>query len=147
VAQGPFLLYRAALLALARGQVNLETVPVKAMLVGQSYTPNLDGHTALTDVTGEVSTAGGYARVPLTGPTVTAISRGFAFGADTIDFGGNITVTGAKRLVLYLDSPSLADKPPLAVMDLETDAPAGVSVAAGSFRVQLAGPILTVAGV
>lgn len=145
MAQGPFLLYRAALLALARGLVDLETVPVKAMLVGPSYTPNLDGHTALTDVTGEVSTGGGYARVALTGQTVTAISRGFAFGADTIDFGGNITVTGAKRLVLYLDSPTLADKPPLAVMDLETDAPAGVAVTAGSFRVQLASAILTIA--
>jgi hypothetical protein len=131
------------MVALLQGQVNLATVPLKAMLVGPSYTPDLDGHDALADITGEVSATGGYARAALTGQTVTAITRGVSFGADTIDFGANLTIAGAKRLVIIIDSGALTDKPPLAVMDLETDNPSGLSVAAGSFRVQLPAAIFT----
>lgn len=143
MAQGVFQVYRAAMVALMQGAVNLATVPLKAMLVGPTYTPDLDGHGALADITGEVSATGGYTRVALTGQTVTPITRGVSFGAATIDFGATLTIAGAKRLVIFIDSPSLADKPPVAVMDLETDAPAGLSVTAGSFRVQLPSAILT----
>lgn len=57
------IIYSSFLDDLAHGNIDLDTVPVKAMLVSSSYTENKDTHTRRSDVTGEVSgtgyTAGG----------------------------------------------------------------------------------------
>lgn len=57
------IIYTSFLDDLAHGNIDLDTVPVKAMLVASSYTESKDTHTKRSDVTGEVSgtgyTAGG----------------------------------------------------------------------------------------
>lgn len=57
------IIYSSFLDDLAHGNIDLDTVTVKAMLVASSYTESKDTHTKRSDVTGEISgtgyTAGG----------------------------------------------------------------------------------------
>lgn len=84
------IIYSSFLDDLAHGNIDLDTVTVKAMLVSSSYTENKDTHTRRSDVTGEVSGTG--------------YTAGGATSAVTI-----AKDTAADRIVITLGAVSWAD--------------------------------------
>lgn len=58
--------YGQALLAMGTGAFNLPTDPLNILLTNSTYTPNIDTHTYVSDLTGEI-TGTGYSRLALTG--------------------------------------------------------------------------------
>lgn len=105
--------YGLALLALGRGDINLDNDTFKVMLTTSGYVPNYDTDEWLTDVTDEITgtgyTAGGET---LTGLTWTydvsdPANKRCVLGANSILWSG-ATWTGARRLVVYKDESGVA---------------------------------------
>lgn len=121
-----------------KGLLNLTTDTIHCMLVTSAYTPNIDTHVNVSNITNEVSgtgyTAGGKA---LTGKTVTVNNTTdlAVFDADDVTWGtSTITARGA---VLY----KLTTGELIAYFDFGTDKVSSV----GDFTVQWnAGGILTI---
>ena len=100
---------------LLNGTFNLTSDTVKVALVASSYTPNIDSHTAYSDLTNEVSGTGYSAGgATLGSQTVTQDNtndRGVFDGADTSWTTSTITAraavlydsTASKLLICYVD--------------------------------------------
>lgn len=118
---------------IANGSINLATDAVKIMLVGSTYTPNIDTHAKRSDVTNEVSgagyTAGGVALVNKAVTMNTTSDKG-VFDADDITLS-NATIT-ARGAVLYKarGGASSADEL-IAYLDFGAD----ITSTAGNFNI------------
>jgi hypothetical protein len=102
------------LLALQK-KVDLSSDVIKLMLVTSSYVFNQDTHVYKSDVTGEVSSGGGYVTggSSLSNQTLTYISGSnlVKFDADDITYpSSTISAAGA---VIYDDTPALDSAKPL----------------------------------
>lgn len=106
-------LYGGFTLAAVKGEFDLDTDTVKALLVDATYVFNPDTHDYLDDITGEIVgtgyTAGG---VPLTNFTFTkdTANNKITFDADDVSFG-TVTITGAAGIVLYVSKGTAAASP------------------------------------
>lgn len=63
--------YNKALNSLAAAGINLGSADVRCMLVQSSYTPDVDAHEFVADISASEVTVGGYGRVTCTGETLT----------------------------------------------------------------------------
>lgn len=100
--------------------VNLQTGDVTALLTSSSYTPDQDVHDYLDDVTNELS-GGGYARVDLTGETVSydAATNKMSFTGSAFSFSG---ITGtARHCVIFVDTGTPATSPLVMVISSDVD--------------------------
>ncbi len=122
------VLYHGAAKDLARGALDLERVPLKMMLAGPEYEPDLERHESFADVRdSEIPASGGYraggTRLtrdsdnyirPVRWKDMTAdIRYGIWFRADTgalvmyLDFGPQRIERGGFQVGLPADDPSL----------------------------------------
>jgi len=121
------------------GQIDIDTVTVKCMLVTATYTPNQNTHDFKDDVTNEVTgtnyTAGGNTVASV---TVTVDGAGLVTvdGADPAAWAESGTgFTNARRAVLYRDSGVAATSELIAYSD---DFGADKGNVGSSFQIQLA---------
>lgn len=115
-------------LRLVKGDVDLDTATVKALLVGSGYTFNADTHDFLDDITGEVTgtgyTAGG---VTLTGVTTTYDAATNRVKVDAADAAfGTVTLTGVTGLVTYVSTGTPATSPLMSYHSFASQSPNAV---------------------
>ncbi len=109
-------LYGPALQSLFNAEVDYDTHTIKVLLVDDSYTPNIDTHRYLSDVTGQVTgtgyTAGG---ATLTAKTATYDAPTNTLRLDAADVEWADATIEAYGAVIYDDTPSTAATKPLLV--------------------------------
>lgn len=119
---------------LGSGALDLSTGNIRCLLVTSAYTPNIDTHNWLSDITNEV-TGSGYARQTLTYAGVTRYALDTAtdrarFKSDNVEFtasGGSIT---ARRAIFFKDT-GVAGTSPLLFSVLMDNTPADTIAADG----------------
>lgn len=125
--------YNSFKTALQKGAVNLETDSIKCMLVSSAYTPNIDTHNFLSDVTGEVTgtgyTAGGQA---LATKSVTEDATNDLAKFDAADVTWAASTITARGAILYKDTGVATSSQLIAYFDFGTDQ----SSSNGDFTVQ-----------
>ncbi len=127
-------IYNNARVLAGTGALDLSTGNIRCLLVTSTYTPNLDTHNWLSDITNEV-TGNGYARQTLTYGTVTrfaldTVTDRARFKSDNVEFtasGGSIT---ARRAIFFKDT-GVAGTSPLLFSVLIDNTPADVIAADG----------------
>lgn len=102
MAASAFTFYGEAIERMAKGEIDWDGHTFKAILCTSSYTPDTDTHDDLADITNELS-GGDYARVTLSGITVTRSTTTITVDCDNISFGNPVTLT-AKYLIVYDDT-------------------------------------------
>lgn len=102
MAMGTMDVYDATLEAAFKGTLgDLTSIGVAAALLGSGHTVDLDTHATWSDVSAdELSTAGDYDSVALSGKAVTQITGGIKFDSNDITYGDPVTIEDAKYLVL-----------------------------------------------
>lgn len=104
---------------LAQGEVDLANDTLKVLLVDDSYTPDLDAHQYLDDITGEI-TGSGYTAG---GATLASVTVTYNAGTDTLkidaaDVSWDPSTISAYAAILYDDTPVTdATKPLLGIVD------------------------------
>jgi hypothetical protein len=118
----------------ATGALDLSSGNIVAILVSSSYTPNLDSHHYISDITNELS-GNGYSRQTLTYSGVTRVSEDTSnktiFTSEKVEFtasGGSIV---ARRMLLAKDTGTPSTSPILCNILLD-NSPADVTVASGN---------------
>lgn len=93
-----------------KGDIDFDTVSLKAMICAAGYTPDFDAHEFRSSVTNEVS-GSGYSTggVALTGESLTldTTNNRLKIDADDADFG-TVTFTSGTQLIVYVDTGSSA---------------------------------------
>lgn len=98
-------MYREGLKDFCNKQIDYAADNFSAILLKNTYTPDVNAHTKITNLTGEL-TGGGYARVALAGKSVNVATNGVVkLLASTITFSG-ITNTNVLYLVIARNSGS-----------------------------------------
>lgn len=115
-------------LRLVKGEVDLDTATVKALLVGSGYVFDADTHDYRDDVTGELTgtgyTAGG---VTLTGVSTVYDAATNKVKVDAADAAfGTVTLTGVTGLVTYLDTGTAGTSPLMSYHSFASQSPNGV---------------------
>ena len=104
------------------GAIDLDTDTIKVMLVTSSYTPNIDTHDFMDDVTNEVSgtgyTAGGAELASKTVTVDTTDDEGVFDAADLTWSTSTITARGA---VLYKSTGASTTSPLICYFDFGSD--------------------------
>jgi hypothetical protein len=118
---------------MADGSIDLDDTSAdvfKVMLVKSTYTPDLDNHSVLADITGEIAATGGYSRKSLTGVTWTRSGAVLTWNAnDTIWAATGADFEAARYWVLYDDTTATKV---LISYGLINNAPADVIVSDGT---------------
>lgn len=122
MAVSAFTPYNSGITNLVNGTLNYLADNVQAMLLNSSYTPNVSSHQFVSDVSAyEVPSTGGYARVSLTGKTVTTLGSGFTMlSCSNISFGNNVSITAKYLVVFDAQQGSPSAQPLLLYVDLNT---------------------------
>lgn len=105
---------------LLKGDVDLDTASVVAVLCASGYTPNQDTHEYLSSITNEL-VGGGYARVTLTGVVLSydATTNTVKVTSDPFTFPA---LTGTFRHIVYaVSSGSDATSPLMKVTSYDVD--------------------------
>lgn len=116
--------YGLAMKSMFNKEIDFDTDTVKVMLCTSTYVPNQDTHQYKTSVTNEVAgtnyVAGG---VTVTGKVVSynATTNALTLDATTDPVFTNVTLTGIRYAVFYVDTGSAATSPLLCYMDFETN--------------------------
>jgi hypothetical protein len=132
MAAGTPVPYNHARYLLAEGDLDLGAGDIKALLVTSAYTPDVDAHDFLDDVTNEVA-GNGYARQTLAYSGVTRVAKGAnktRLSSDPVEFaaaGGSIV---ARRMILFKDTGNPATSPLLSHVLLDST-PADVTALDG----------------
>ena len=127
------LLYNSALEDEANGVINYDTGTFKLLLVTSSYTPNIDTHTTLADITNEVASGSGYT----TGGEEVAVTvtKSTANDRVTIEFAAaswpSASFTARRGIYYQLDSGTPANSPLIGVNDFGSD----ITATGGTFSV------------
>lgn len=114
--------YGKAMQAMANKQIDFDSDTVKVLLCTSTYTPNQDTHDYVdTDITNEL-TGGGYARVTLTGKTVTydGASNTLTLDCDNVLFPA-LTAANVRYAVFFIDTGTPATSPLLCYWDFESN--------------------------
>ena len=132
--------YNAGKLGILSGAIDLTSNTIKCLLVTSAYTPNIDTHEDLADITGQVANGNGY-----TTGGITLASKTFTrndttdvtlfAAADAVWTSATITARGA---VIYLDTGVAGTSTLISYHDFGTD----VSSTNGTFTVPLSGGII-----
>jgi hypothetical protein len=132
MAGGAFTFYNVGRLRLQDGTFDFLADTIVAALLSASYTPNVETHQNLADVSGVEVSGGGYVRQTLAGKAMTRSAAVVTADGTDVLFGTNVTIT-AKYLVLFDDTH--ASDGLLGYLDLNVGGGA-VSSSAGTFEVQ-----------
>lgn len=122
MALSPFTPFNSGVTNLLNGSINYLNDNMQAMLLNNSYSPNVSTQQFVSDVVSyEVPSTGGYARVSLTGKTVTTLANGYTMlSCNNISFGSNVSIT-ARYLLIFDGQPATAAQQPLVLyVDLNT---------------------------
>lgn len=117
---------------------------IKCLLATSSYTPDVDAHDFLADITGEVAngngyTTGGETLASKTGPTYTSGTNTLALDAADITWTFTASKT-ARYAVIYKDTGASATSPLMGYVDFGSD-----QTSSGTFKITwAAGGIFTV---
>ena len=124
--------------------IDLDAVPVSALLLNTNYGPQLETHGTFADLnvaTTEIS-GGDYARITVrnTGPArLEPVTGGAAFKTDDVTFTSSGTISDAKFMVLVAGTPGalMSSDPLIGFVDLdESGAAATISATNSEFVVQ-----------
>lgn len=115
------------------GTIDLDTDDIKVMLVTSAYSPDIDTHTVVGDVTNEVSgtgyTAGGESLTSIDASQDNTNDRG-VYDADDVSWtSSTITARGA---VMYDDTVVSPSKPLICYFDFGSDK----SSSSSTFKIQ-----------
>ena len=106
---------------MAKGDIDLDTATVKAMLTTNSYTENKD-HDRRDDVTNEITATGYTAGGVTVTPTVSAVDTANDRITITLPTPTWSAFTGtARRLVYYVSTGTAANDPLIACVDFGSD--------------------------
>lgn len=106
---------------MAKGDIDLDTATVKAMLTTNSYTENKD-HDRRDDVTNEITATGYTAGGVTVTPTVSAVDTANDRITITLPTATWNAFTGtARRLVYYVSTGTAANDPLIACIDFGSD--------------------------
>lgn len=106
---------------MAKGDIDLDTATVKAMLTTNSYTENKD-HDRRDDVTNEITATGYTAGGVTVTPTVSAVDTANDRITITLPTATWSAFTGtARRLVYYVSTGTAANDPLIACVDFGSD--------------------------
>lgn len=125
------VIYTSFFRDMAKGDIDLDTVTVKAMLTTNSYTENKD-HDRRDDVTNEITATGYTAGGVTITPTVSAVDTTNDRVVITLPAASWPAFTGtARRLVYYVSTGTAANDNLIACVDFGSD----VSRTAQTFEV------------
>lgn len=117
---------------MADGTIDLDDVTAgtfKVMLTTSTYVPNAGTHTQISDVTNEITAAGGYARQSLTGVTWTeAVAGTMQWDADDTTFSAVGADFDAARYWVLYDDTTTSPVDALIAYGLIDNTPADVTV-------------------
>ena len=100
MAAGEFTLTNAGQLNWAKGDIDLDSNTITAVLVLETHTPNIATDATYNDIITNECADGDYAAVDLTGKTLAEASAGVVeFDAAQVDFGNPVSIT-AKYIYL-----------------------------------------------
>lgn len=122
MAAGTFKWYGLGLKAALNKLIDWDSDTIKLALASSSYTPDQDAHDYFSDVTNEVTGtnwAAGGVTLANCSTTYTGATNVLKLDADNVSIA-NVTVTGARVLVIYDATPGTAATNPLigyAVLD------------------------------
>ena len=132
---GTFNFYDSAGLYIGDSSIDLSDAtagPYKVMLVTSTYTPNESLHTILSDITNEITSAGGYAQENLIGGTWTEAAGVSTFNANNTVFTATGADYDAARYWVLYENTSTSPLKPLIAYGLIDDTPADVIVTDGT---------------
>lgn len=115
--------YGKALQSMLNAEIDMDTDTIKLMLTTASYVPDKDAHRYKSSVTNEVSGTGYTAG----GATLASVVVSYDNATNTVSFDAAdtqwnpITVTGARRAVLYKATGSDATSPLIEWIDFGED--------------------------
>jgi hypothetical protein len=123
--------YNTAFKKFMDADVNLLVDTIVAILVDNTYVPDIDNHEFISDVSGDEIVGGGYARQTLAGKTtvVDNATDRCEFSSNNITGWNGDTFTGARYLILAADLGADAASPLLVYYDFlaDKDAPFNVN--------------------
>lgn len=137
MAAGTFDVYSTAMQGFLNGDVtNLDAVAVTAILLDNTYTPDLDTHDTYSDVSAFELVGGDYVQIAVTTKAVNLVTGDVQFDSDPVTFANPGTITAAKYMV-FVQGTAGALNPTdrlIAVEDLDSGG-GTVSSTSGVFRV------------
>lgn len=139
MANGSFIPYNSFLQLLCSSAMSFSNDNIAAILLNNSYAPNVATHKYLADLsTYEIPSTGGYVRQSVSSKTVTLNGTGqTVFDCADIDFGSNVSLT-ARYLVLVDITPATdATRPLLGYVDLNNGGSVPVTSVNSSFRIDI----------
>ena len=104
----------------------------KVLLTTSTYVPDAAGDTALSDVTNEITAAGGYSRKSLTNATWTEAAGVTTFNADNTIFSASGADFDAARYWVLFDDTTTTPLKALIAYGLIDNTPADVAVTNGT---------------
>ena len=142
MAAGAFQIYHEFKRLVGDKIIDLDTDVFKMGLLLSSYTPALDAHTVLADVTANESADTDYVRQTLGTVTWDETNGIITWDAADVSFGTSVDIS-AKYAFIYDDTPGAPVDPLVCYSDLDTGG-GSVSSTNGSFQVTInASGILT----
>lgn len=101
ITTGPLQLYNSTLTALARGAFgNFEEAQFCAILLADTYAPNLDQHGRYGDLQLHEISGNDYGPVPISSFSVSDSLEGAIFSGDDIRFGEQVTIPPCRYLAI-----------------------------------------------
>lgn len=140
MAAGAFQVYETARARLLQALYDLDGDTFVAILLSNSYTPNLDTHVNLADISANEITDTDYARVTLTSVTVDETNGTVTFDANDIDFGTSVDITA--RYCAIFDDTHASDGL-LCYSDLNSGGSTPLTSSQSTFLIQLPSGIFT----
>lgn len=126
-------IYNKFKLEALKGSIDLSTDTIKVMLLTSSYTPNIDTHLFIDDVSANQITGTGYTAggATITNPTVTQDNTDNEGVFDGDDVTWSDSTLTARYAVIYKDTGTPSTSPVIAYIDFGSDK----SSAGGEFTV------------
>jgi hypothetical protein len=124
--------YNTAFKKFMDADIDLLSDTIVALLLDNTYTPDIDNHEFIDDVSGDEIAGGGYARQTLAGKTTTVDNSTdrCEFSSNSITGWNGDTFTGARYMVIAKNTGADATSPIIVYYDFLADktAPFNVNV-------------------
>jgi len=122
--------YNTAFKKFMDGDIDLLSNTIVAMLLDSTYTPDVDNDEFIDDISGDELSTGGYARKTLTTKTTTvdAVNNWVEFASDDITGWNGDTFTGARYMVIAVNSGADATSALICYFDFSSNKDAPIEV-------------------
>jgi len=135
MAAGNFVPYAKFVFHTQRQAFDFLGATIKALLLANAHTPNMNGHEFLSDIVANEIADAGYVRQSLSGKTITQDgSNRTVYDADDVDFGNAVSLT-ARYMALFLDTTVAGTSKLMGLIDLNNGGSTAVSSTNSDFDI------------